>query len=208
MINSRLQIGSVHVVIIVILVAAVLGALGYALWNSYFASQNSQPVAQVVEPEHENVDDAQESDAIDTTIYEVDLTLESESDLTKLPSYAPDSFREYLRTLLKDNKPVKSNIDGCTVIAAYQITKISQVNIQGGVVPKDIDSGDTCAGGAPAVWVLTPSGSWDEEGLNGPPCVSKNGGLIYSEFAPVCYSDADREGINNPNGSIESIKTE
>ena len=201
--NSQNQIGSAHIVIIVILVLAIIAALGYVVWNNYLVPKDNQPTAQVTGSE--SISELQEGDTIDTTIHEVNITLESEMDVDKLPSYTPSSFKTHMKAILKNNNPVESNIDECTVIATYEVTKISQVNVQGAMVPTDVNKRYGCAGGAPILWVLTPSASWDDETLNGPSCVSKNGGLVYEEFAAICYTDTNRFGINNPNGSITSI---
>ncbi len=203
--DSQKQTGSAHIIIIIILVLVIVGALGFVVWKNFLAPKDNQSVAQTVESE--KIDEPQKADTIDTSIHEVSITLESEADVDKLPDYTPSSFKAHMKSVLKNNTPIESNIDDCTVIATYQITKISQVNIQGGAAPMDVDKKYTCAGGAPIVWALTPSSSWDEETLNGPPCVSKNGGLIYEEFASICYTDADRYGIDNPNGSVTSIKS-
>ena len=201
--NSQRQVGSAHIVIIIIFILTIIATLGYVVWNNYLAPKDSQPTTQATGSE--SISMPQGGDTIDTTIHEVNITLESEIDVDKLPGYTPSSFKAHMKAVLKDNDPVESNIDECTVIATYQVTKISQVNIQGGVVPMDVNKRYSCAGGAPVLWVLTRSASWDDETLNGPPCVSKNGGLVYEEFATVCYTDTDRFGINNPNGSITSI---
>lgn len=43
--NSLKQTGSTHVIIIVILVIALLGALGFVFWNNFMRKDSSQPVA-------------------------------------------------------------------------------------------------------------------------------------------------------------------
>jgi len=48
--NSYKQNGSVHVVIIIILVAAIVGALGYVVWKN-FISTNTTPEAQTTQTE-------------------------------------------------------------------------------------------------------------------------------------------------------------
>ena len=141
---------------------------------------------------------------IDTTIHEVDISLKTESDLTKLPEYTPASFRNYLAEQLRNNT---SYDNGETIVTpTWKISKISQVNIQGGQVPTDKD-GNGYVGGAPAIWVITPNGTWDQETLNGPVCISKNGGKIYEEFVPICFDKPGSEGIKNPNGSINTINS-
>jgi|GEM_PF-1545173 len=41
--NSQNQTGSAHIVVIVILVAALIGALGFVLWKNYLAPKDSRP---------------------------------------------------------------------------------------------------------------------------------------------------------------------
>jgi hypothetical protein len=139
---------------------------------------------------------------LDTTVHEVNITLQTEADISKLPDYTPSSFKAYMLNLLKNNKSF-TNSEGTVLIAQYEVSKISQVNISGGVAPVD-KAGNGYPGGAPAIWVLTPAGTWDEATLNGPVCKSKNGGLIYEEFVIQCSNSAG-DLVKNPNGSITSL---
>jgi hypothetical protein len=140
---------------------------------------------------------------VDTTIHDVDVKMQSSADINQLPSYAPTSFKSYMQQLLANDIAGQGMFDCGTAVIQYQISKISQVNIVGGTVPVN-GKGETCSGGAPAIWVLTPAGTWDQETRNGIVCTSKNGGSIYSEFATECYRDANTY-VENPNGSILSL---
>ncbi len=141
---------------------------------------------------------------IDTAIHDVAITLNTEADLAKLPSYTPESFKTYMAGILRNNTP--SYNGEADVTMQYRISKISQVNISGGLLPVDKD-GNGYPGGAPIIWVLTPSGSWDLESLNSAACTSKNGGKVYVEFVSQCATIRDDYSSwqKNPNGSILSI---
>ena len=137
---------------------------------------------------------------VDTSITDVEISLKTEEDISKLPAKTPASFKSYLLGKLKNNSPDNS---GC--IEQYSISKISLVNIKGGGASVSAGTNDngSCVGGAPRVWVLTPANSWDDVSLNGPVCTSKNGGLVYEEFARECYTDPSADTlVKNPNGSI------
>jgi len=139
---------------------------------------------------------------IDTSIHSVDIKMQTASDIGKLPSYTPASFVTYMKSLLANNSSREAT--GCgMVVAQYQISQISQVNITGGVVPVN-EGGETCTGGAPDIWVLNPASTWDEETRNGTVCRSKNGGAVYQEFASEC-DPGNGSFIKNPNGSITSL---
>ncbi len=133
-------------------------------------------------------------------IKEVDITLQTPDDVSKLPEFTPASFKSYMTDVLKNNV-FTTNKD---YINIYKISLISDVNIRGGNT--SVDKTSSYIGGAPAIWVLNPKGSWDEETLNGPVCKSKNGGLIYEEFVSQCATDSgDQPWIKNPNGSISQL---
>ena len=140
---------------------------------------------------------------VDTVIHDVDIKMQSSADIDRLPSYTPASFKSYIKHLLANNVGGQGMFNCGTAVVQYQISKISEVNIVGGTVPVN-EKGETCAGGAPAIWVLTPSGTWDQETRNGIVCTSKNGGSIYSEFAAECYTDANTF-VKNPNGFVISL---
>jgi hypothetical protein len=147
------------------------------------------------------------SEDIDTGITKVDLELTVPADIEKLPPETPESFRVQLLKELKANTPT----DGC--VGVYMIHRISQANVQGGGSARSVDESDDkleiekCGSGAPFLWVLEPSGEWNQISLNGgATCKSEGGGLVYTEFAAQCYSGTNYETlIKNPNGSVTSI---
>ena len=140
---------------------------------------------------------------VDTSIRDVDIKMQLSTDINLLPSYTPNSFKTYMQKLLANNTPGQGMFDCGTAVMQFQISKISQVNIEGGAVHVN-EKGETCSGGAPAIWVLNPSGAWDRATRNGIVCTSENGGSIYSEFAKECFID-NNSYIQNPNGSILSL---
>lgn len=198
----------VMVLVLVLVIIALLGAVG---WFVYDRQKNKEPSAQsTTQTPTQSTQNSSEqkiakSKKIDTTIHTVDIKMQTRADIDKLPSYTPASFKTYMQDILKNNKYTYNSADGVDTITQYQVTMISQVNIIGGIVPVD-KNGEGHAGGAPAIWVLTPKNTWDKETLNGPVCKSKNGGLIYEEFVKECYSGSNTTTlVKNPNGSIKSI---
>lgn len=198
-------------VVEILIALAVVGLIGGAGWYVYQnknkadnKTDNAQQTKQETSEKTDN-DSATATSKIDTTIHEVDIKMQTAADISKLPEYTPASFKAYMLDILQKNKFYHNNVDDVDTIAQYQISKISQVNIVGGQVPVD-KNGEGHAGGAPAIWVLTPAGAWDQETLNGPVCKSKNGGLIYEEFVKECYTDPNTDSwTKNPNGSIKSL---
>lgn len=203
--NNRKGFTIVETLLVIIVIGLIIavGWLFYDRQNQSDADKTAdmQQTAQSIEQKStEKVYEALKK--IDTTIHEVDISLKSEADLTKLPEYTPTSFKNYLADNLRNNTSYDNG--EAIVTPTWKINKISQVNIQGGQVPTDKD-GNGYVGGAPAIWVITPKGTWDQETLNGPVCVSKNGGKIYEEFVPICFDKPGTEGIKNPNGSINTV---
>lgn len=194
---------AVEIAIIVVIVG-LLGGISWFVYsrNSDDATRNSETQAQTSK---NNIDQEPVSDEVDTSIYEVDIDMQTAADISKLPEYTPESFKKYMLDILQENEFYHNEVDDVDTITQYQISKISQFNIIGGRVPVD-KNGETRAGGAPAIWVLTPTGKWDEESLNGAVCKSENGGLIYEEFVEECFTDPNTDSwVKNPNGSITTL---
>jgi competence protein ComGC len=193
-----------------LLVAIIIGILGFTGWFVLNAKKNTEASLSgnnSTTPFIKKKSTAKQSTTqlkFDTSIHEVDIKMQSATDISKLPDYAPVSFKEYMLDLLQKNTPSQY---GC--IEVYSITKISTVNISGGgssVNAPNASKDADCISGAPIIWVLTPSNSWDQETLNGYPCKSKGGGLIYEEFVAKCYNNSNDSYYANPNGSVASIK--
>jgi hypothetical protein len=202
--TSSKQTGSAHVVIISTLVIALFSTLGFVFWQNFINKpQAVTKIQSSIATSEESSNTEQSPIKIDTSIHDVDIKMQSAADINQLPSYAPSSFKPYMQQILANNTASKGMFDCGTAVVQYQISKITQVNIEGGTVPVN-EKGQTCSGGAPVIWVLAPTGSWDQETRNGIVCKSKNGGLIYEEFAPECYLDANSL-IKNSNGSITSL---
>lgn len=199
---------SVVEILIVIVVVGLLGTVGWLVYGrqkgmSDDKATNTQASQQEQKdtPKQETKDSGTTATKFDATVHEVDIRMQAETDTSRLPDYTPSSFKAYMLNLLKNNKSYDNS--EATVTPQYVISKISQVNISGGQAPVD-KAGNGYPGGAPAIWVLTPAGTWDQETLNGPVCKSKNGGLIYEEFVKEC-SDSSSAWVKNPNGSIKSL---
>jgi hypothetical protein len=207
MINkSQAQRGNGLVVFIVIGAVIFLVFLDLFFWNNFLSKDQAvKNTAAPTSTTNKTIETPTVPTKIDKSIHEVSIKMQSSADIKQLPSYTPKSFISYMQSILAANNYVQGKITCSTIKYQYQISKISQVNIQGGVIPVD-ENGQTCAGGAPNIWVLTPSGTWDQETLNGPVCTSKNGELIFEEFEPECYTDTNTNSfVKNPNGSITSL---
>lgn len=59
--NSQIQTGSAHVIIIVILVVAIIGTLGFLAWKNFVVPQDVQPIAEVSQTKYSDC----ESDAVE-----------------------------------------------------------------------------------------------------------------------------------------------
>lgn len=187
------QNGNALIATIVVLAIIIASAIGFIFWNNFV--EKNKPVATTTSPQTTT----SSTPKVDTSIHEVNIKIQTTTDISQLPTYTPASFKSYVQQQLGNNTPSQS-APGC--MQQYRISKISQVNIQGGVT----SVGDQCIGGTPAIWVLTPAGTWDQESLNGPVCKSKNDGLIYEEFESQCYTSTESSSfVKNPNGSITSL---
>lgn len=186
-------LGVVGILLVILAVGAVV-SIGWLILSKQSDAKTDATAA--------NNEQTQRSSNQNSSIHTVHLSLQTEADTSKLPSYTPSSFKDYFAAKLRDNKYY--NDGSGDLIYVYEISTISDVNIKGGAGPVDKD-GNAHPGGAPRIWVLTPTGMWDEESLNGLMCESRNGGLIYEEFADHC-NPGNGNFIKNPNGSIESLK--
>lgn len=183
-------------VLVILLVIMGVGFVAYRIIDNKGDSNTDQSTSS------QEISDTKEPNS---AIVDVDLELKSTEDIEKLPSTTPDSFKSFMRESLK----VTSREHGC--IRAYNISKVSKVNIEGGAFPVKANEGpdgEDCFGGVPALWVLAPNGTWEQVGRNAnTTCKSENGGLVYEEFAAECYTDTDLKNlIKNPNGSVASLK--
>lgn len=198
--------GTIELLIIVVLIGLLAGA-GWFVYNRQKNKSDTKVTTTTQLNQKTTAQTNTESETtpkkIDTTIHTVDIKLQTAADITKLPEYTPASFKTFMLDILKKNK--YENNGDIDVITQYSISKISQVNITGGIVPVD-KNGNGQPGGAPVIWVLTPAEMWEEETLNGPACKSKNGGLIYEEFVKECFTNPNADTwVKNPNGSIQAI---
>lgn len=190
------KLSKVGIAIIAVSVV-LLAAISWLAWDSL--SNSSENTSQI-SPKNNS-----KPDKIDTSIHEVRLDLQTAENISILPEYTPESFRAYILDILQNNHLKHDRFDGAGAIIQYQIRKISQVNIVGGQVRIN-ENNEPYPGREPLIWVLTPEGTWDQESLNGPACKSKNGGLIYEEFVPDCYTGITTNSwLKNPNGSIKSL---
>lgn len=198
--------------IVIILVLATIGATGWFVYKNQNkkTDNNSANTTSNLKSDSTSSDqtiktDKADENKIDTTIYSLAVSLRKVEEVDKLPTYIPESFKTFIKS--KITKSINED-NGCESKGyVYNITKASQVNIQG-AVSASVPEGVTCPGGSGVLWVLTPDGNWDEIGLQSmPPCKSVNGGALYEEFAKDCSTDyVNRSNtVANPNGSIKSL---
>jgi Tfp pilus assembly protein PilE len=199
--NKGFTLVEVLLLIVVLILVGGLGYLGFKQVNKKSKTSTSSTAQKSATQNTKG--NVATTTKLDTTVHEVNIKLQTEADISKLPDYTPSSFKAYMLDLLKNNK-LWVGVDGVAYTTKYSVLTISQVNILGGMIGTDKDGNVNLAGGAPALWVLTPAGTWDTESLNGPFCKSKNGGLIYEEFVKQC-SNSSGDLVNNPNGSITSL---
>ncbi len=188
----------------ILLVVVVLGLIGGTGWYVWQKQDKNDAVTKTSSQISEDKAKTQETKKeTNLTTIDVNISLKTAADISKLPSSIPESFKTYLLGKLKANTP---DTLGCIVL--YSVSKISAVNIKGGGAAVSATGNDNseCIGGAPLVWVLTPAGKWDEVSLNTAVCKSENGGLIYEEFAAECYTNPNTESlVKNPNGSVTAL---
>lgn len=188
--------------LLILVIVGLLVFVGWYVWNSKKSTDKTYNESSSVSGVSTNKASVSK---VDINIHDVDISLKTASDISKLPSYTPASFKTFLTAKLQSNTP---DSNGC--ITLFKLSKISQFNISGGQSSADSAGNagtDNCLSGAPVVWVVTPKGTWDEVSLNGPLCISQNGGKVYQEFTAKCYTDSNAESsITNPNGSITSLK--
>ena len=108
--------------LLIVAVVGLIGAVGYIVYDK---TQNKDDETDTAQTTQKKADDKKVKNtvALDTTIHDVDITLKTEADLAKLPSYTPDSFREYLASELRDNKPETSG--EVTLTKTWEINKIN-----------------------------------------------------------------------------------
>ncbi len=186
----------------------LLGVVGWTVFNKQNTpdnlSSNNEQSNQIKE-DLNNTDRTESGDENDNKIFDVSITLVSVEDIEKLPDYTPKSFRTFMLKILEDNKYIFNPDEDVETITEYDINKISSVNISGGQSPVD-KNGVGYPGGAPRLYVLNPQEEWDIETLNGPNCKSKNGGLVYVEFAEYCHRGSNgSDWGKNPNGSVRAV---
>jgi hypothetical protein len=177
----------------------IIGVVGWFIYNQNTDSDSDSMISKSQPEAQEQKQEQQEASRGDTTIIQVDISMITEADLVKLPDNTPAGFKALMTELLKDNRP--DPVSGCTF--TYNVNTFSQVNIAGGYSPSG--ESDCINGGAPILWVANPDGTWESAGGNGVDCKTKNGGLVYVEFAENCHINDGGSFIKNPNGSIKSL---
>lgn len=199
-------------VVLVILILAAVGFAGWVLWQSQQSTEEVSPSQSKKDglPQEDtgSTDDTtlEKGEIIDLGRDGVQLT--GNGDIDKLPAKTPESFREHISRRLKDNTPDDNNC-----IDAYAITKISTVNIEGGVSRVNADtkkSGRKCGKGVGMVWYRTGDGQWDSLVATQSVllCSTLEEKAIYKEFVEVCMpEDKDKSIVPNPNGLLKNVNT-
>jgi len=188
--------------VVVVIIGAILGVgwYVYSTNNKQSDTTNERPAqTQQTEQSSQNNEITKDNTIVTLNGNEAILLFKPQ-DVNKLPSIAPDSFKQYMKTKLANQKP----INGCSV--RYEIVKVSQVNISGGQigVGADGNENDTCGGGAAIFWYIDGN-TWKEYGTqDGIDCKQLDKIKLYSEFVDICVESNDpfKEG-QNPNGSLK-----
>lgn len=191
-------------IILTIVIIAVLGFAGWALW------QSQQPASEEMstnQSSRDNVPQQEESglkkdEIIDLGNEPVDLV--ESKDAEKLPAKTPESFKKEISRTLKNNKPDENNC-----VDVYTVSKISAVNVAGSVASLDADteeSSQACGSGAGQVWYKTGEGQWDSLTVTQSVilCSTVEEKNIYEEFLDSCGDESKNEIVPNPNGSLKN----
>lgn len=197
------SIGIISILIIILLI----GSIGYSVWH--FQKRNNEdspnPKNQSITVAPKKQETNPNTTKVKSSIINGTYVLYTSSDVAKLPSSTPASFKSFIAGRLIHNDP---NEYGC--IDRYTITRVSTANITGEIatVKQPVSSysqnDGSCEGGAKRIWAIASQGIWDETGVGElPECTTKNGGKIYVEFSDQCFTGI--KIIANPNGSVDSL---
>jgi len=148
--NSKTQ-GSAFVVLIIVLSVAILGVLGYVVWNNFLAPKNIN--TEQVTGQTNNESGEEVSTIPDLITYDPAIEIKGSSDTAQLTN-APESFKSYIVSDINEaNKEIKAQSPDC-----YRVVTVNSIYLQrfasGGVT-----TGGPCAGGAAALWA-SRDGTW------------------------------------------------
>lgn len=195
------QKGSVVIIVLVLVIIGLIGAIGYLVYdrNQNKANTTTQQTKNVTQTSTEQNTKPNYSVRYVYPNQEGEvLTIQSETDLNKLPTDFPARAKEYLTKSIND--AMADNTADC--MNTITIDQYNDINVAGGV-------GATCGGGAAAVWSIGSDGNWQELYYQDTPvCADIITKKIYSEFIEICFDDKNADGqaaeteiIPNPNGS-------
>lgn len=195
---------AIETILIVIIIGALV-AVGYFVYQR----QNSDTTDDSYTYGSTASESEESTEISEITITNVDVTgIIFKDDVSKLPEIAPESFKDFLTSTL----PSKENFDSSQCQSSFSVSKISSVNILGGVgdvaVKPDgtVDTeSNNCGAGGYVIWGINSDGNWAKGtgGHDSPECATLEDPKIYSEFAEECFTDVSTGAkIQNPNGSI------
>lgn len=199
-------------IIVVIVVVAMLGLAVWVLWQNQQSTPGEMSTSQPEEnslPQqgtgNTDVTTLEKGEIIEISDGPIELT-ESE-DVDRLPAKTPESFKQALAQKLKNNKPNENNC-----VTVYTVTKISTVNIAGGVAYVNADTkkpSRECGSGAGVVWYKTGDSQWDSTVVTQSVllCSTLKEKKIYKEFVEKCRDRSKGKIVPNPNGLLESVNT-
>lgn len=72
--NTRNQRGSTHVVIITIIAIAIIGALGYVLWNAFVRTDSQQGTQQTIEAPQTQIDESTNLETFNSEVIGITFT--------------------------------------------------------------------------------------------------------------------------------------
>lgn len=148
--NSKNQ-GSALIVLIIILSVAILGVLGYVVWNNFFAPKNIN--TEQVTGQKSNESGEEVSTIPDLITYDPAIVIKGSSDTAQLTN-APESFKSYVVSDINEaNKEIKAQSSDC-----YRVITVKTIYLQR-FVNGGVSTQGSCAGGAAALWALR-DGMW------------------------------------------------
>lgn len=182
---------SVVEILIVIVVVGLLGVVGWRVWYAqHKASESQQSTVNTGQIAEKTTDIKSDSPRAGDTLQRgeikkiAEIQLKVASDVDKLPSYTPESFKSYMRQNLANQ-----DTHGCGNEASVSI--ISLTALAGGAGSSAYNSADgTCQGdGAGVVWYLDASEKWNSV-YAGDACTGENdGGKVPSAFMKNAMHD-------------------
>jgi len=184
--NKKTQVGSAHLIVVLVLVLALIGSLGFIFWQNFMQQKTNDDKAVVVTPEVSKTDDA--TPAVPSN--DGYLVLEDWGVKYKLPSDLGNNTIKYYK--VSDNPSVT---DG------YYFSTSRVEGLGAGCLPTDQYYG--------ALAMTTRSTMDNNNDVSGPSAKTKIGDYYYFYWHPqaACTSGSDRSIIDIEMQDSDMIQT-